>query len=61
MQLLTVSRSEAEKVYIVIYNAEGAELTQGEVVEWTATTTAACARCCSPVSCPPCSRNGAAR
>lgn len=41
MQLLTVSRSEAEKVYIVVYNAEGAELTQGEVVRWTHTTTAA--------------------
>lgn len=39
MQLMSVSRSEAEKVYIVVENNEGDELLPGEVVEWSATTT----------------------
>jgi len=39
MQLMTASREEAEKVFIVIENNEGAVLEPGKVVEFTATTT----------------------
>jgi hypothetical protein len=36
---MSVSRDEAEKVYIVVKNNEGAELEPGKVVEWSVTTT----------------------
>ena len=39
MQLMSVSRDEAEKVYIVVKNNEGDELVPGRVVEWSVTTT----------------------
>lgn len=39
MQLMTASRAEAEKVYIVVKNNEGDALTPGKVVEFTLTTT----------------------
>ncbi len=39
MQIMTVSRDEAEKVFLVVYNNESAVLEPGKVVEWSATTT----------------------
>tara|TARA_Y100001951_G_C11295337_1_gene275135 strand:- start:497 stop:952 length:456 start_codon:yes stop_codon:yes gene_type:complete len=39
MQMTTVSRSEAEKVYIVVRENNAEEILAGEVAEWVATTT----------------------
>lgn len=39
MQFMTTSRSEAETVFQVFKNAEGAELKPGEIVEYTNTAT----------------------
>lgn len=40
MQFMTATYEQAEKVFIVAENNEGAELTPGQVVEWSVTTSA---------------------
>ena len=39
MDFMGPNREEAEKIFIVVENAQGAELEPGKVVEWTATAT----------------------
>tara|TARA_Y100000590_G_scaffold413762_1_gene509944 strand:+ start:4627 stop:5088 length:462 start_codon:yes stop_codon:yes gene_type:complete len=39
MQIQMVNRAEAEKVFLTVENAEGAELEPGKVVEWSNTAT----------------------